>query len=230
MSIKVEHNKPFTNRFKPIVQDNYPLKILSDRGMVGNTRRVYAECTHCLLPFGVKLSSIKAGTTTKCRSCANSISSTTHGESNSPLHKVWVSMRQRCYNPKNTHYEYYGGIGVTVCKEWKDSFVKFRDWALANGYKEGLTIDKDFLKPTDGTSASYSPDTCVWATRQEQATYRNSVNKSNSSGYSNVKRDSKRNKWEVSFMYKSKKYFVGRFDCIDEAVKARDKKKKEIIT
>lgn len=51
-------------------------------------------------------------------------------------------MRIRCYNPKDKRYERYGGRGITVCDEWRNSFEAFRDWALSNGYSDELTIDR----------------------------------------------------------------------------------------
>ena len=56
----------------------------------------------------------------------------------------------------------YGGRGISVCKEWDESYEAFRDWALANGYADGLSIDRIDV---DG---NYEPPNCRWATNQEQ--------------------------------------------------------------
>lgn len=84
-----------------------------------------------------------------------------HGGRKTKLYNIWAQMRQRCTNPNHRRYSDWGGRGITVCEEWND-FVVFRDWALSNGYQEGLSIDR---KDND---KGYSPDNCRWSTSKEQ--------------------------------------------------------------
>ena len=78
------------------------------------------------------------------------------------LCKVWHTMVARCENPRHPKYRIYGARGITVCEEWHDP-NRFIDWALANGYREGLQIDRmDNLQ-------GYSPDNCRWTTAKENA-------------------------------------------------------------
>lgn len=80
---------------------------------------------------------------------------TTHGESKSRLHIVWCGMKSRCSNPAHISYKYYGGKGIRVVGAFL-RFESFKKWSLANGYKEGLTLDrKKGNKP-------YSPSNCRW--------------------------------------------------------------------
>lgn len=92
---------------------------------------------------------------------ANNKSRTTHGMSYTRLYRIWNGMRQRCDNPKAVSYKYYGGEGKAVCEEW-NTFATFRDWALRNGYQDGLTIDR-----IDGMKG-YTPDNCRWVNRKTQ--------------------------------------------------------------
>lgn len=109
---------------------------------------------------------IKIGVSKSCgclRKEVTSRRSKKHGGSGTKLHGVWFGIKTRCYNKNSEGYKFYGLKGVGVCNEWKDDFSKFRDWALENGYREGLTIDR--INP----NKNYEPENCRWITNQEQA-------------------------------------------------------------
>lgn len=90
----------------------------------------------------------------KCMSCAKkgSTGPVKHNKSNTRLYRIWTGLRYRRYK-----YE------VEVCTEWKDSFDNFYKWAINNGYKDNLTIDRI------DTKKGYSPDNCQWITLQENS-------------------------------------------------------------
>jgi hypothetical protein len=69
-------------------------------------------------------------------------------------------MVERCSDTKHISYKYYGGKGISVCAQWKD-FSLFREWALSNGYKDGLSIDRK------QSTLNYVPGNCSWMTRSE---------------------------------------------------------------
>jgi len=83
---------------------------------------------------------------------------TKHGMSWHPLYIVWKGIKARCQNPNDLGYKNYGGRGICVCDEWQE-FAPFMEWALANGYKQGLDLDR---RNNDG---DYSPDNCRFVTR-----------------------------------------------------------------
>lgn len=84
------------------------------------------------------------------------------------LHSVYLGMIRRCYNPKCISFYNYGGRGVRVCKTWRNNYQNFLNWALVNGYKRGLHLDKDKL----GTGKLYSPLTCCFITAAENMKYK----------------------------------------------------------
>ena len=81
----------------------------------------------------------------------------------SRLYNSWKHMKERCNNPSCRDYRHWGGRGITVCEAWNSDFLAFKEWALANGYEEGLTIDR---VNNDG---NYEPSNCRWATKKEQS-------------------------------------------------------------
>lgn len=124
--------------------------------------RVMAKCDCGSKPRPMLLTLLRHGRSKRCVECKHE-NPKTHGMSDTPLYRVWRSMRVRCSDPKSKAYEYYGGRGIRVCDEWDSAFEPFMEWSLSSGYEQGLEIDRI---DNDG---NYCAENCRWVTRTVNA-------------------------------------------------------------
>jgi len=109
-----------------------------------------ARC-ECGTEFEVPFSSLRRAKYEKCR-C---------GFENHPLKETLQRMIDRCENPRNKSFKWYGGKGIKVFFIWMKFPVKFIEWAIQNGWKEGLSIDRK------DSSKGYLPENCHWISLNE---------------------------------------------------------------
>ena len=135
----------------------------------------------CGKEFTTRARSLRSGECTSCGCVrrAHSIAAmakanTKHGAAPhrgyTKLYNTWRRMKGRCNRPTATSYQYYGGRGISVCDAWQHDFQAFRDWALAHGYREGLSIDRIDV------NGNYCPENCRWITMAEQQRNKRPVN------------------------------------------------------
>lgn len=83
------------------------------------------------------------------------------------LYRIYRGMIERCHNKNSTKYNDYGGRGITVCSEWRESYDTFRTWAIENGYDENKSRKEQSIDRIDNDKG-YSPDNCGWTTMKVQ--------------------------------------------------------------
>lgn len=139
----------------------------------GTGRHTYWDCLcQCGKKSTVSGDQLRSGKTTSCgcrRAEANKETRMTHGhtaeDKKSPEYESWAGMNKRCHNPNNHAYANYGGRGIEVCPEWRDSFEAFLDHV---GMKPSPKHSIDRIN-NDG---NYEPGNVRWATAKQQANNR----------------------------------------------------------
>lgn len=135
------------------------LEVLYRAGEIGKRTKYVCkcECGNSIIVYGCNL---VTGATASC-GCARKESAAklrfSHGKWGSRLYRCWRNMIDRCNNPKNKEYRNYGGRGICVCQEWESSFETFYLWAMSNGYRDDLTIERIDV------DSGYSPKNCTFA-------------------------------------------------------------------
>lgn len=175
------------------------------------------RCNLCQTEYKARAANIKNRNRCVCTDCAPKLHHKyPGGKQNHPLHATWELIKRRVDNTTNKKQgkdHYYNGINL--CEEWKD-FSNFVKWAEGNGYKPGLTIDREDV------TKDYEPSNCRWVTQNVQNANKK-VLSSNTTGYTGICLSGRPNApyscritWEGKVTQK-------RFKTIKEAVEFRNK-------
>ena len=133
------------------------LTVLEWKGVRDRVRHEWVCRCSCGNTTIVREDALKSG---KTRTCGRHTSA--GGMYRTAEYNTWISIQQRCENPKTESYQYYGARGIKMCARWRESFLNFYEDMGARP-SEYHSIER---KNRDG---DYEPDNCMWADRKTQA-------------------------------------------------------------
>jgi len=144
----------------------------------------------------------------------------THGLTHHPLYRVWTFMRHRCSAKSCEYYRNYGGRGISVCDEWQE-FKPFYDWAIGNGWKKGLILDRE------DNNGNYTPENCRFVDAKTSIANQRLIKTNNTSGYRGVSFRKDKNRYRAYMEVNGKTKWIGSFKSAKEAAVMRDCKVSE---
>lgn len=212
-----KNNKPEVGHFI----NGFRLVLLLGRcsGTLGGQKRTFvlAQCPHCDFVGSFVLNKIKSGHTKSCGCVRTKLTYQSKNldlrtKLNKRFYRIWSDMKSRCDNPKQTSYHHYGGRGIKYCKKWID-FCNFQE-EMSEGYRENLTLDR--IDP----NGDYTRENCRWTDRSTQS-YNRRKGCNNSSGKVGVNFEKHVRKWKASITVNKVYHFLGFFEDLGDAIKAR---------
>lgn len=144
------------------VINNY--EVLALGGKTDDGHQLYlVRCVRCGYERLARIATIKQRENIKCIHPQKRFD-------NSRIRVIYKNMLIRCYNEIDKSYRFYGGKGIAICDEWLSDPHSFELWAMENGYKDDLTIDRI------DSNKDYSPDNCRWVTLSENTKWKSTTN------------------------------------------------------
>ncbi len=141
--------------------------LIENLGLIDGILKGIFKCS-CGTIRTLRIASVKANQSRSC-GCLKSENNwkRTHNLSRTREYKSWESMIARCYNENHFSYNDYGGRGITVCDEWRNSFESF----LKDMGERPIDKTLDRVENDKG----YYKENCRWATKKEQAINRHNT-------------------------------------------------------
>lgn len=134
------------------------LTILLESNVRNRHRYFQVQCV-CGVVKEVRLDSLTRGQIVSC-GCGVARRSTTHNMSQSTEFKIWQGMNQRCHNENDKSYYRYGGRGISVCYQWRNSFEQF--------YLDMGKRPEEYQIERINNQSDYCPSNCEWASTGQQ--------------------------------------------------------------
>ncbi len=113
-------------------------------------------------PNGHSCGCVRADSIQKAAAAAWAVTTRFTHPLKSKLKMLRSNMLRRCYTPTNKRYACYGGRGIKVCEEWRNSSLAFYEWALAAGFQDGLTLERKDV------NSDYCPENCCFIPMEKQ--------------------------------------------------------------
>lgn len=173
-------------------------------------RKVLCQC-ECGNYKEIRLGGLRSGNTKSCGCLQKeNLNKLKHGYSKRnkrhPLYSVWANMKARCYNSNRKRYKDWGGRNIKVCNEWINDPEIFITWALKNGWKKKLLIDRI------NNDGDYESNNCRFIDAGLSNRNTRLLRLDNISGYRGVSWDKVNKKWRVSISINNKHKHLGYFN------------------
>lgn len=191
------------------------LTVVKDDGLDKNGQYLWECLCECGKIKSIPGGALRRGLVVSCGCYNNGIrgkASITHGMSNTKIYKIWLGIISRCENPGHTSYPRYGAVGVSVCKEWRESFEAF--YADMGDIPDGCEINRK------RAANQYSKENCEWVSLSVQA-YDKGMLCTNTSGRTGVNFDIDAGLWTAQ-LNKDGKVYKKRFANFEDACKYRE--------